>query len=80
MDFAPGERASKMVWDREHEHLSAATAFYDRIAERVGNTDDDEIMVPSASNTKWSRRDASGASGPSAIKRTSCGGVARNAG
>jgi acetyl/propionyl-CoA carboxylase alpha subunit len=39
MDFAPGKPASEMIWEHDHEHLEAATAFYDEVACRTGSDD-----------------------------------------
>ena len=44
MDFAPGKPASEMVWEQDHEHLEAATAFYDEITHRTGTRDWTEIQ------------------------------------
>jgi biotin carboxyl carrier protein len=42
MDYAPGKPASEMIWEHDHEHLEAATAFYDEVACRTGTDDWDE--------------------------------------
>jgi acetyl/propionyl-CoA carboxylase alpha subunit len=39
MDFAPGKPASEMVWEHDHEHLEAATEFYDEIIRRSETSD-----------------------------------------
>jgi biotin carboxyl carrier protein len=44
MDIAPEKPASEMIWDHDHEHLNAASAFYDEIGARVGTTDWSEIQ------------------------------------
>jgi len=44
MDFAPGKPASEMVWEHDHEHLEAATAFYGEISRRSGTSDWGEVQ------------------------------------
>jgi len=39
MDVSPEKPASEMIWNHDHEHLTAATNFYDEIGRRLGTSD-----------------------------------------
>ncbi|MGB1908171.1 MAG: acetyl-CoA carboxylase biotin carboxyl carrier protein, partial [Spongiibacter sp.] len=62
MDFEAGKPARYMIWDHDHEILSAAVGFYNTLAERLGTTDYTEteaLLAKDAapagfSNEEWS--------------------------
>jgi len=60
MDFAPGKPASEMIWEDDHRHLEAASAFYGEIAQRSGITEWPETrkLFESSSNESVSGGDA----------------------
>ncbi|QQD16624.1 biotin carboxylase [Spongiibacter nanhainus] len=51
MDFEVGKPARYMIWDHDHDILSAAVAFYHTLEERLGTTDFAEIQSKLASDS-----------------------------
>lgn len=50
MDFEVGKPARYMIWDHDHDILSAAVSFYHTLEERLGTTDFEEIQSKLASD------------------------------
>jgi len=60
MDFTLEKPASEMIWKDDHDHLSAALAFYDEISQRSGVTEWPEIakLFEATHNEAVSGKDA----------------------